>query len=184
MSDILQILRGTGAKPRVTFYANGAATDLDSGVPTVTVTTPVGATSNPTASKVAATTGIYEFTLSAQAEVSMLTVTWVGPVGGVTETLTTFVEVIGQHLFTLSQMRALRVAGGTPFALTATPLFSDQQIMDARAATLDEFTRILGFSPVPRFMRETHDGDGSGCVLLDELEAGPLLSVKRSAATR
>jgi len=175
MADLLQILKGTGARPRVTFYSNGVPSDLDSGVPVVTVTTPSGATSNPTASKVAATTGIYEFTLGAQAECTYLTVTWAGPIGGVTETLTTYVEVVGGLLFTLADLRAFKVAGSAPFESTTT--WPDAKLHEVRASTLDEFTQILGFSPVPRFAREVVDGDGLWSVLLPHLKTHRLLSV-------
>lgn len=178
MADLLQILKGTGAKPRITFYANGVPSDLDSGVPVVTIAKPDLTTiASGTVSKPASTTGIYEFTLGAQAECTYLTVTWAGPIGGVTETLTTFVEVVGAHLFTVADLRGLKVAGSQPFSSTATPLFTDQQIMDARAAVLDEFTTILGFSPVPRFRRKILNGDGSTCLNLPDLKAHRLISV-------
>ena len=185
MADLLQIQKGTGARPRVTYYANGVASDLDAGVPAVTITRLDGTTiASGTVTKVAATTGIYEFTLGAQAECTYLTVTWAGPIGGVTETLTTYVEVLGSHLFNIADLRALRVAGSTPFSLTATPLFTDAQIMDARAATLDEFEQILGFSPVPRFARSVVDGDGLWSVVLPHLKTHRLLSVAVNGAVQ
>jgi hypothetical protein len=183
MGDLLQFKRLTSATVMQTFTIDGTPTDLDSGVPVVTITRPDGTTiasgtvSNSWAGPPARSTGQYRFVLAGQPQCTLLDVTWAGTIGGQPQTLQNTIEIVGAHLFTEPAMRALRVAGGTPFSLTATPLFTDQQIMDARAATLDEFTQILGFSPVPRFHRETHDGDGSGCVLLNELEAGPLLSV-------
>ena len=158
MAD-LQILRGTGARPRITFYANGLASDLDSGVPTVTITRPDGTTiASGTVTKVAATTGIYEFTLAPLAQVTVLTVTWAGPIGGVTETLTTTIEVVGGLLFTVNQFRAMRVAGGAPFAAGAVPGVTDTQIMDTRdqrAGRDDPDPRLLPRPPVrPRNARQ------------------------------
>jgi len=92
--------------------------------------------------------------------------------------------VLGSHLFNIADLRALRVAGSTPFSLTATPLFTDAQIMDARAATLDEFEQILGFSPVPRFARSVVDGDGLWSVVLPHLKTHRLLSVAVNGAVQ
>jgi hypothetical protein len=159
MADLLQVLKGTSVRPRVTFYSSGVASDLDSGVPTVMVVRPDGTThSTPTATKVAATTGVYEITLAPQAECTLLTVTWAGPIGGVTQTLTTYVEVLGNHLFIIPQLRALKIAGSPRFASTTD--WPDAQLMDARAAVLEEFQQILGFPPVPRFQRVIVDGTG------------------------
>lgn len=167
MADLLQILKGTGVRPRVTFYSNGVAADLDSGVPTVTITKPDATTiASGTVTKVASTTGIYEFSLAPQAECMFLTVTWTGAVGGVSQTLTTYVEVLGNHLFTIPQLRALKVAGSAPFASNATPLFTDAQLMDARTAVLEEFQQILGFPPVPRYHRVTVDGAATWAIFV------------------
>jgi len=187
MSDLLQILEDTSARPSATFKSGSVNQDLDSGVPTVTITRPDGTTIAPGTvthfQPAVDNPGKYEFTLQPQSDpVNKLTITWAGPIGGITQTIKTYVEVIGAFLFNVDELRALRVAGGTPFASTST--WPDSKLMDARTATLDEFIRILGFSPVPRFHRETHDGDGSSCVLLDELEAHRLLSVTVNGASQ
>ncbi|HEY3261852.1 MAG TPA: hypothetical protein VGJ95_16570, partial [Pseudonocardiaceae bacterium] len=57
------------------------------------------------------------------------------------------------------------------------------QIMDARAATLDEFQRILDWSPVPRFAREFHDG-GRSWLRLRNTKAARLLSVTVDGAAQ
>jgi hypothetical protein len=177
---IVQLDTGTSATLSQTFQVDGLPSDLDSGVPTVTLVRPDG-TAGPASGTVShvgsAGSGTYSFVVAAQANPIYFDVTWVGTIGGQPQTLGSRVEWIGQPLFTIAAMRALRVAGGQPFSSTAIPLFTAQQIMDARAATLDEFQQILGFSPVPRFHRETHDGDGSGYLPLGELEATNLLSV-------
>ena len=168
MASITQILQGTTARPRVTFYSNGVPTDLDSGVPVVAGSRPDGtALAALTAAKVAATTGIYEITnLPAQPTPTVLEFDWTGIIGSQAQTITTHLEVIGAFLFSVAAFRAMRVAGGTPFALTAIPLISDTDIMDTRAAILDEMTQVLGFSPVPRFAREHLDSHGDNQLLL------------------
>jgi hypothetical protein len=176
----VQLDTGTSATLSQTFQVNGVPSDLDSGVPVVTLVRPDG-TAGPASGTVnhvgSAGSGTYSFVVAKQDDPIWFDVTWAGTIGGQPQILGSRVEWVGQPLFTIPAMRALKVAGGTPFSLTATPLVSDQQIMDARTATLDEFQQILGFSPVPRFYRETHDGDGSGCVVLGELEVTDLVSV-------
>ena len=160
----------TTFRPRVTFYSGGAATDLDSGVPVVAVTRPDGtAITSPVlvVAKVAATTGVYEITnLPAQPNPTILRIDWAGVVGALTQTQTTWVEIVGEFLFSVAAFRAMRVAGGLPFGPTNVPFTSDAQIMDTRAAILDEMTQILGFSPVPRFAREHLDSHGDNQLLL------------------
>jgi len=177
MSDLLQIGKGTSVTVTVAFEYNGTGQDLDSGVPTVTLTRPDG-TAGPAAGTITdlAAAGQYSFVVAGQPQVTWLDYTAVGTVGNQPQTLRGRVEWVGQPLFNLSRFRALRVAGGTPFALTATPLYSDRQIMDARTAVLQEFTDILGFSPVQRLARETLDA-GGGNLLLRHQPAGPLVSV-------
>jgi hypothetical protein len=178
MSTLLQFERLSSATVQEVFKSGVTPTDLDSGVPVVTITRPDGTTiASGTVTHVGpAGSGTYQFVLAGQPQCTVLDVTWTGTIGGQSQTRPGTIEIVGAHLFTVAEIRAFKVAGGTPFASdTAWP---DSKLHEARAATLDEFTQILGFSPVPRFYRETHDGDGSGCVLLNELEAGPLLSVK------
>jgi hypothetical protein len=177
MSDVLQILKNTSARPRVTFYSDGVPTDLDSGVPAVVITRPDGTTiASGTVSHVgAAGTGTYEFTLAAQPNETFLTVTWSGPIGGLTQTITTYIEVIGSFLFTLAGLRSLKVAGGTPFANSTA--YPDAQLLDTRTEVLEEFTDILGFSPVPRFYWETLSVPYGGQVVLAELHVQRILSV-------
>jgi hypothetical protein len=188
MADLLQILKGTGARPRVTFYANGLPSDLDAGVPTVVATRPDGTVDGGAVSGVAHVgavgSGTYEFTLAVQPDPTLLTVTWAGNIGGVGQTLTTFIEVLGGLLFTLPELRALKVGGDQPFSLTATPPFTDAQLMEARAATLDEFESFLGFSPVPRHAREVHSLGYHDQLILERLFPTRLLSVTVAGAAQ
>lgn len=166
------VLQGTTATLEARFYADGVL--ADDGTPTIGITRADGSTL--VASGTATTsggTGIRRYALAAQAELNLLKATWTGA----TQTVVTYVEVVGAHLFTLADLRALRIAGSTPFSTSATPLFTDTQIMDARAATLDEFEQILQFAPVPRFARSMVDGDGLWSVVLPHLKCHRLISV-------
>jgi hypothetical protein len=182
LADLLQFKRLTSATITQTFTVDGVPADLDSGVPVVTITRPdlttiaSGTVSNAWAGPPARSTGQYRFVLAGQPDCTILTVTWTGTIGGQPQTLQDTVEIVGADLFGLAAFRALRVANGYPFATTAIPLYSDAQIRDERTAVLDEFTDALGFSPVPRFARETHDADG-GAIVLYEHKPLRLLSV-------
>jgi hypothetical protein len=184
MSGLLQFAVGTSATLTETFLVDGTPTDLDAGVPTVTITRPDGTTiasgtvSNSWTGPPARTTGQYRFVLGGQANPTVLDVAWAGVIGGQSQTLHGTVEIVGRDLFGLAELRALKVGGGTPFATTATPLFSDAQLHDARAATGDELTEILGFSPVPRFARDLLDGRGRSSVFVAAHKATGLLSVR------
>lgn len=180
MSDASHVLVNSAARPRVTFYsASGAPSDLDSGVPTVVATRPNGTTLSPalTAAHVgAAGSGIYEITdLPTQTALTLLRLDWTGTIGGLSQTLTTWVEVVGALLYTLAAFRALKVADGTPF--TDTTKFPDADVQAARVDVTDELERILGFSPVRRFARETLDGNGTCRLRLWRRKTDDLLSV-------
>jgi hypothetical protein len=183
VADLLQFKRFTSATITQTFTVDGLPADLDSSVPVVTITRPDGTTiasgtvSNAWAGPPARSTGQYRFVLAGQPDCTILTVTWAGTIGGQPQTLQDTIEIVGADLFGLAAFRALRVANGTPFATTATPLFTDAQIRDTRTAVLDEFTSILGFSPVPRFAREPLNGDGRGMLVVPHLLTHRLLSV-------
>jgi hypothetical protein len=185
VGDTLQLLVRTSARPQVTFTVNGAPLDLDSGVPTVVATKPDGSVFSPalTASHVgAANSGTYEVAYPAQTEVTRTRLDWTGTIGGLQQTLTTWVEVVGGFLFTIPALRALKVGDGTPFSSSTT--FPDTRIHEVRTAVLDEFTQILGFSPVPRFARETLDGTGRGQLLLPHLKAHRLISLTVNGTTQ
>jgi hypothetical protein len=180
MADLVQIEVGTSYTPIVEFTYNGAPKDLDSGVPVVTLTRPDG-TAGPSSGTVshvgAVDSGQYSFILAAQQEVTWLDYAAVGNIGGQPQTLRGRVEWVGQALFNISAFRAMRVANGTPFSSTATPLFTDRQIMAKRTAVGDELQVILGFPPVPRFAREVYSAAASSGILLRGREPLRLISV-------
>jgi hypothetical protein len=154
---MLDMLAGTSVTVTETFMVNGTPTDLDSGLPTVEV---VDADNNPVSTSGLAhggpDSGEYTFVIGAQPEVTLLAYTVAGTIGGQPQTLSGEIEVVGAPLFLLAALRALKVAGKTPFADDT--VWPDAQLQEARAATLEEFQRILGFAPVPRYAREVHDG--------------------------
>jgi hypothetical protein len=182
VSGLLQFAIGTSATLTETFLVDGTPTDLDSGVPVVTITRPDSMTiASGTVSHVSpagSNVGKYQFVLAALTTPTILDVAWTGTIGGQSQTLRSTVEILGADLFGIAELRALKVGGGLPFSSTATPLYSDAQLHDARTATGDELTEILGFPPVPRFARETLDGRGRRIVFVADHKTTSLLSVR------
>lgn len=184
MAEVLQVLKATSAQPRGLFYADGALVDLDAAVPVVTLTKPDGTAGPASGTVTRITTGTYAFTLTAAstAELTVYSVNWTGNVGGLAQTITTSVEVVGDYLFTLAALRAVKVGGTAAF--TDTTAYPAQLLIDRRAEVTDDFAARCGWSFTPRFARETRDGDGSGCVVLGHLKASKLLSVTVGGTAR
>jgi hypothetical protein len=184
MADLLQILAGTSLTVTETFQLDGTPSNVDAVEPTLTLYRPDDAAYTPVpdvldtwAGPPARTTGQYRFVMPRQVTPYKLKYHLDGIVGGQPQTLKGWVEWVGASLFTIPAFRAMKVAGGTPFATTATPKYEDVQIHEVRTAILDEFEEILGFSPVPRFGRATLDGNGRTCLILPGLKAERVLSV-------
>jgi len=169
------VLVGTTATIEARFYADGVLTD--DGTPTIGITKADGsALVAPGAATTSGGTGIRRYALAAQAELNALKATWTGA----TQTITTRVEIVGGFLFTLADAKTFD--GGAIVATTNVPVPSDQQILDARARITDDFAEILGFQPVPRFARETLDGNGYTALGLRHLKAHQLISVTVNGA--
>jgi hypothetical protein len=165
----VHVLVDTSATLVQTFQYNGLANDLDTGVPTVTATYPDGTllTPAPTATHVEpaiSNVGKYQVVLDPQPEVTWLDLEWSGPIGAKTQRLRSRVEWVGALLFTLEDLRNHPVAGGTPF--TDTGRYPNEKLLKVRAEVLGEFTKRLGFAPVPRFEYETHDVGWSGAAVI------------------
>jgi hypothetical protein len=187
LSDTLQLLRLTSARPQVTFTVNGAPLDLDSGVPTVVATKPDGSVFSPalTASHVgAANSGMYEVAYPAQTEVTRTRLDWTGTIGGLAQTLTSWVEVVGAYLFTISELRGYAMPGSGTKLFTDPVKYPDTRLHQARAATLGRFATALGVSPVPRHAREVHSLGSGGQLIVRELAARKLLSVTLAGAAQ
>ena len=167
----IQALRGTSVTVTETFSNEDGPIDLDSGVPTVVAKFPDGTALTPAPVASGAwsgrTTGQYRIVLDPQAEVTYLDpITWTGTIGGKTQTLYSRVEWVGGLLFNLSDLRGLKVGNGYPFASDTT--WPVAKLMEARVAVAEELRTILGFHPVPRFCRETKDGDGRASIVLTD----------------
>ena len=186
MADLLQFLAKTPVQPRASFYSSGTLTDLDGpagGTCTVTITLPDGSPGPASGTVSHVSTGVYSFVLDGPPDPIVYDIAWSGTIGAKPVTIDTQAEAVGELLFTIPELRELKVGDEAPFADPV--VWPDAKLQEVRTATLGEFTRILGFSPVPRFRRETHDGDGrSACLGLDKLLAHKPLAVSVNGASQ
>jgi hypothetical protein len=176
--ELLQFLVRTPVRPRGKIISGGQLRDLDGpagGTCTVTLTKPDGSAGPASGAVGHVATGIYDFALDGPTDPTVYEITWAGQLGGEDVTVTTQAEALGEFLFSLPDLRDLRVGNGQPFKdSTAWP---EERLLEARSATLDEFTLILGVSPVPRFAREVLDGNGRAQLPLGHRHASKLLTV-------
>lgn len=165
-----QVQTGFTATIEARFYADGVL--ADDGTPTIGITKADGTVliASGTAT-ISGGIGIRRYTLAQQAEVNLLKATWTGA----TQTVVTWVEIVGDILYTLAAIRAVKVAGTLAFADTAA--FPNQTLLDRRAEVTDDFEAKTGWSFIPRFTRERHSGDGSATLIVGEHKPGTLLSV-------
>jgi hypothetical protein len=175
----IQVLRGTSVTVTETFRVDGTPNDLDSGVPTVVAKFPDGTALTPAPVASGAwtgrTTGQYRIVLHAQPEVTYLDpITWVGTIGGEQQTLYSRVEWVGEHLFNIADLRAVKVGDGLPFTSTA---YSDSVVMARRVEVTDDFEARTGWSFVPRYTRERLTGDLTSTLILRAFRTPTLLSV-------
>jgi hypothetical protein len=177
MSGTIQVLEDNPAQPQLKFYSSGNLTDLDSSaVPAVTLTRPDGTAGPASGTVTRVSLGTYTFTLSAAntADPTIYTVVGTGNIGGQQVSDKIRVEVVGDFLFNLADLRAVKVAGALPFNSTDYP---DATVLARRAEVTDDFEQRTGWSFVPRFAREISHGRGTCEILLDHLKATKLLSV-------
>lgn len=148
------ILRNTGELLDLTFYVDGVATEADGDV-TVTVTRERGAVLVASTTAVDhADVGRYQYSLSPQADLDLLTVTWSGVFSGTTQTVTTQVEIVGGYYVTLAEIRAQK-------NLDSTTKFTAIELDTAQRAVETMIEEFCGVAFVPRYHRDVFTGDGS-----------------------
>jgi hypothetical protein len=151
-----RVLRSTASAVQLQLYKDGTLTAA-TGTPTVVVARADG-TVVTGAAATTPSTGVYERTLTTTdtATLDILTATWTATVDASVMTFVTTHEVIGDELFTEDELRRFGDR-----AIADTTAFTDAAIAEARDRVTDEFERICEVSFVPRYTRETLDGDGS-----------------------
>lgn len=133
------------------FYPSGSDTGLNDGTVTVAVTAADGTTIAGVGAVSAGTAGVYTASLPAQTTLGVLTATWTGA----TSKVRTTHEIVGAQLVEIAEIRA-------QLNITSSAKYPNATLDDARAWFLDIVTDHCGFSPVPRYVRETADGSGTG----------------------
>jgi hypothetical protein len=115
--------------------------------------------------------GRYTFVFAPQTAVKTLTIAWTGTWGGVAQTISTYAEVVGNHLFTLAEARAFDKA-----VLASTTTYPDAAIREARAGITDFFQQVTGVSFIPRYGRAVLDDPRSTDLWLPVLQLRTLLA--------
>lgn len=146
------VLKNTQATLGITFTAGDASGNVTYGITDEDGNTVVAAG---TVATTEAAVGYYTFVLPPQTAVKRLTITWTGTWGGVVQSLVTYAEIVGNHLFTIAEARAHD--GG---ALSSTVDYPEASIRAARAGITDFFEHVTGVSFIPRYGRAVVDGSG------------------------
>lgn len=145
----------------LTAYTDGTATDQ--GTFTVGI---VDANGDTVVSSGTAVTdnsdGTYEYTLAAQTEPNVLTVTWTESGGTV---YATTVEVVGSHLFTEADARAFDAKSNGTAPLSSASEYTDAKLDAERNRVTDLLEAWTERSYIRRYCRSEFAGDGSRMLL-------------------
>jgi hypothetical protein len=139
----------TPATLRAVFYPAGSDTGADDDPVTVAVVNSNGDAVAGVGATVSPGDGVYTATLPAQENLDILTATWTG---ATTKVRTTH-EIVGRQIVELAEIRALP-------NMANTGTYPNAMLEDARAWFTDLVEDYCGFSPIPRFARETVNGTG------------------------
>ena len=171
-----RILAGVAGDLEIVLTVDGTITD-----PTVagtcTVTDEAGDTiASGAASSVGTSSGKLRFSLTAaqNAYPKRLIATWAAfTLGGVSMSMTSRHETVGEVLFTENEARTF-----DNNALTSTTTYPQATLLRGRDLIQDAFERILGWSMGTRYEREVVDGPGSSELWMDRREMTAVRSVK------
>src|SRR2546421_1634830 len=149
-----RVLQNTAAVIQNTFYVDGVPTDATA--VTVTITRDDGTILVNAGATVHGTTGVYTYTLTTAHTglLDSLTAAWTGTIGGVAQTVKTYVEIVGGFLFSIADARARSTLADTVTYPTA-------NIVAARTWAETEIQNACGISFVPRYASEVLNGSGS-----------------------
>lgn len=156
-----KVLRNSGAVLSVTFYADGQPIDADATVTYAAADEWGDSVQSGNATKPGATTGVYEFVLTPQADLKKLSITWTGDFSAVQQSVVTYAEIVGNHLFSVADARNFRPQGSVPLGLmNSETKYPTASIIDHREEITDLFTVLLGYSPVERSHFDVYSGTG------------------------
>lgn len=162
-----RVLKSTATVASVSFYEDGVI--VDPGTVTVTVTRDDGTaliTAGATSGSGAAARTV-ALTTTHTALLDRLKLAWTSATKG---TLTTYIEIVGGFHFTIADARQ-RKPLDDPVTYTAA------EIAAARTYAEDELERECGMAFVPRYARDTVDGNGTTLLVLPRAGVRSIRSV-------
>lgn len=177
MSD--RILRNTQPNLEVTFYSGDDPVDADGAV-TVDITRADGTLLVDDGGTTHPGTGRYRYVLAPQADLDHLTVVWTGAFGGITQKITTHVQIVGGFYVALAEVRGLS-------GMDDQTSYPDSQLVEARRwfEDLAEGELVCDVAFVPRYGRELFDGENAPEILLRQTHRlRKLLAVKVDGASK
>jgi hypothetical protein len=128
-------------------------------------------------------TGVYQSTVddADTATLDRLTVVWTRVATG--EKFTSYAEIVGAHLFTLAELRALSLADAqTPLASTTD--YPNSTLEETRERITDRFADYCGVSFIPRFARIEIPGTGQYSIEVPHRLVTSILSASISGVTQ
>jgi hypothetical protein len=172
-----RILRGTAGTISATFTQDGVPDDPTPDSASVTLTrASTGAELGPYDAYDGGE-GVFQHTLT-PTEASLLetfTASWTVTFGDYEQTLKTTVEVVGGFLFSLQDLRAMKLGGASD---TVGSRFATAQMTAMRTLVEQSLEDVCGVAFVPRFSQETLSGSGCATVMLKR----PMVSAIRAAS--
>jgi hypothetical protein len=173
-----RVAQGRSATLSQTFMVDGVPTNPVPDLATVHITRDDGTDVVPAGtSATEAGTGVVTYTLTPvhTALLDVLTVTWTATIGGLAQTFTSQVEIVGGFLFTIAEARALS-------ALANTTVYPTAAIVEARTLVEMSLEDACGVAFVPRYHREIVSGRGASTILLSRPRVRALRSVNLDGA--
>lgn len=129
------------------------------GTPSVVVRNSAGTVVTTGSVSGATTTWTYTIPASSNPLLDTYTETWTAVAGGESQTFVDSIEVAGDTLFTLAEVRAIQ-------ALASTVTYPDADVLDKRTEVEQDIEQEAGVAFVPRYELETLDGSGGATVML------------------
>jgi hypothetical protein len=159
--QVARAIRNQPASLAASFYNDETLVSADGAV-TVNIAKADGTTLVAADTATPAGTGSYTYSLSPQAVLNYLTVTWSGTFSGTARSVVTYCEIRGNEIFTLAEARA------SDSSLADTLKYPTALLKEVRAEVEDEFEKITNCSFVPKYKRLTRDGTGTERMILKE----------------
>jgi hypothetical protein len=163
----LRVLKNHSSLLTHTFYVDGDPTDPSPDTATITITRADGTAIVTGAATGNGGVGVFTYALASQTDLDYLTVDWTASFSGQTHVERDYVEIVGGFYVTIAEIQAIKGIG----------VVSDADAVDARMWFEDRAEAFIGTAFVPRFRRETFDGDGANYLYLSKRPVRRLTAV-------